>query len=204
MAFVAALALSAIASATASAATAGWMVGGSQLVGSEALATTAAVDKTAKLSGGGVEIECTGKTLNGVSPQIVAGNMGEATSLTFTGCVALTKNCTLSSTSISTLPVLAEATLEGAANVAAKFTPKTGTVFATFKFEGENCGVAGTKAVTGSAITTTPNGQTESAAQILEVNTAASESTLKLGSAAAKLSGAALLKLVSGKAWSFL
>jgi hypothetical protein len=202
-AIIATFAVTAMAAASASAATAGWMVGGTQLVGSAALATTAAVDERGFLSGGGVELECTGTTLKGVLPAIEASNKGSASSLTFTGCSAKTKNCTLASGEVTTVPVSAEATLE-TGGVAATFSPKSGTLFATFKFNGESCAVSGLKAVTGKAITKTPGGQEEKTLQLLSVNTTATEGVLKLGSAAAKFEGSALLKLASGLPWSFL
>ena len=205
-AFAAVLALSALASASASAATVGWMVNGQLLTGSKALATTAAVDETATLSGGGFSLKCNGAILKGTTPEITSPSMGSAGSLLFTECISTTTNCILSSgdKEIGTVPILSESTLEGASGVRSTFMPKTGSIFATIKFEGENCSGSGVKAVTGSAVTSSPTGQTESILQLLSVNTVASEGTLKFASGAAKLTGSALLKLASGEPWSYL
>lgn len=191
-------------SASASASTAGWMVNGTQLTGTAAVATTGSVDEIIKMSGFGVELSCSGKNIQMLNPKITAPNAGSASSLTFTGCTALTTNCTLSSTSLSTLPLSMEVTLEGALGATGKVQPTTGTLIATFKFEGEKCGVAGTKAVTGNAVVSFSGGQSEHVLQPGAANTAASELSLKLGSAALKISGAALLQLASRLPWSFL
>jgi hypothetical protein len=206
-AVIAALALTALASASASAATVGWMVGGTQLVGSAALATTAAVDETTKLSFAGVELECAGTTLDGLAPEIRATNKGYTAGLIFTQCKALTKNCSLlesANDEVRTVPVLAESTLEGTLGVATTFSPESGTLFATFRLTGEACSVSGLKGVAGKAITKMPAGQDEHTLQLMSVNTTATEAVLKVGSASAKLSGSVLLKLASGLPWSFL
>jgi hypothetical protein len=200
-AFVAVLAFSALASASASAATAGWMVNGKLLSGSAALATTAKVDEKAKLSAAGVEIECTGENLNGVAPQITSAASGSATSLIFTGCVSKTATCTLGTTTIGTVPVIAEATLDGALGVLATFSPKTKTTFTTIEYLGANCALEGIQPVTGKAVVLDPTGQDEATSQLIKVTSA---STLKVGSSAATLTGSALLKLASGEPWSFL
>jgi hypothetical protein len=202
--FLAALALSAAAAASTSAATAGWMVGGTQLTGSAALASTAAVDETIKLTAGGVEIECTGVTADGISQEIKASNKGAASSIGFTGCQALTRNCALSSNEIGTVPVVAEATLEGTLAITSVFVPKGGTILVTFRFEGEACSIAGLKAATGKVITSSPVGQDEHTLQLASINTAATEAVLRAGNITAKLSGSALAKLTSGLPWSFL
>jgi hypothetical protein len=201
---VAVLALSMVASASASAATAGWMVGGTQLVGSAAVATTAAVDEVYKASAGGLEVECSGATLNNVKPEISAANKGTSASIVFTGCKSLTKSCAISKSEIATVPVTIEVTLEGALGVSSTFSPQSGTLINTFKFEGEACSVAGLKAVTGKATTSTPVGQDEHTLQLSSVNTSATSAELKLGASAASVSGSSLLKLASGLPWSFL
>jgi hypothetical protein len=203
-AIIAMFALSIITSSTASAAMPGWMIGGTQLTGSAALASTAAVDEVIKLSGGGVEVECTGTTINGISRELKGSNKGSASSIVITGCRTLSSHCTLSSTEIGTTPIEAEATLEGTLGIASVFTPKTGTTVATVKFNGESCPVAGLKAVTGKFITKSPEGQDEHTLQLTSINTAATEAVLKLGSSAARASGSALPKLASGLPWSFL
>lgn len=205
-AFVVVLGLSALASASASATTAGWMVNGKMLAGSQALASTAAVDETVTLAGGGFSLKCNGALFRVPAAEITAPNMGAAGSLVFTECISTTTNCVLSSgdREIGTTPILSESTLEGALGVRATFTPKTGSILLTIKFEGENCSGSGIKSGTGSLITSSPTGQDEHAQELLSVNTTATEGTLKFASGAATLKGSALLKLTSSEPWSYL
>jgi hypothetical protein len=197
------LALSALASATASAVTAGWMVNGTLLTGSAALATTAAVDENGVLEGGGVKITCKGKTLNGAAPKIEAPSMGAASDLEFTECKA-EEPCKITTSTIKTLPLLVEATLEGVLAVVATFKPQTGTIFTTLKFEGESCGLSGTTPIKGTAQVLAPTGQDERTLQLINATTSAASNTLFLGSSPASLAGSALLQLASGQSWSFL
>ena len=143
---LAVLAFSALVSSAASAATAGWMVKGTLLSGTKALATTAAVDKEGILSGASLTIKCTGSTLDGTAPTITSPAMGLVGSLTFLGCKA-TAPCKLTTTSLSTVPLLTETTLEGTAATVTKFKPESGTIFSTFAVEGETCAAEGNIAV---------------------------------------------------------
>jgi prolyl oligopeptidase PreP (S9A serine peptidase family) len=201
---IAVVAFSALASASASAATAGWMVGGTLLSGSEALATTAAVDENGKLLASGITIECKGSTLNGVAPEIKSPNTGSATSLIFTQCQSKTESCTITPEELKTVPLNVEATLEGALAVVATFTPKTKTTFATIEYKGEDCALEGLDAVTGKAKVLAPTGQDERTLQLINAITTEASGELKDGSSPATLTGSALLKLASGKPWSFL
>jgi hypothetical protein len=203
-ALVAALAVSVVGASVASAATAGWMVGGTNLTGSTALATTAAVDKEGRLKFSGTTVACSGKTLNGVTPLIESTNKGSVASLGFTGCATLAgEKCELVGTTINTLPIKVEATLDGTAAVNATFTPKTGTVFTTLLFTGATCAIGNeVQGVTGKATVLAPTGQSERTLQQINVTTAGTE--LFVGESTATLEGSALLKLASGKTWSFL
>ena len=198
--------MGAVATTTASAVTPGWMVNGNMLEGSKALATTAAVDESTVLSGGGFSLRCSGAILSGVAPEIISPSMGSATSLILHECVSTTTDCELSASDkeIHTVPLLSEVTLEGVLGVRGMFSPKTGSTLATIKFEGEKCSGAGTKGITGSVVASAPTGQDERTSQLHTVNTEATESTLKFASGAAKLTGKALLKLASGEPWSYL
>lgn len=200
-AFIAALALTALASATASA---DWMVNGTNLTGSAALATTAHTDVTGKLNGGGLNIECSGD-LKGASPEIKVGAKGSASSLTFTTCGTTNANCTVPA-EISTVPVsvLAELDPGNALATTVLFTPTAGTIFATVKFSGEKCAVAGIKPVTGKATALAPTGKDERTEQELEINTTEAAKELFIASSAASLTGAALLLLSTRQGWSFL
>jgi hypothetical protein len=204
---IAVLAFSALASASASAATAGWMVGGTQLTTTAALATTAQVDESGTLTvpSSKVTIECKGNTLNGLAPQIESAgtdNKGSASSLEFTGCKSTTSTCTIASEKIGTVPINAEATLEGTLGVKVIFTPKTTKVFTTIEYIGSECSLAGIKPVKGKATVKAPTGQDENTLQLIEAATGAGE--LEVGSSEAQLKGSALLKLASGLPWSFL
>jgi hypothetical protein len=202
---IAVIGLSAIVSASASAA--GWMVNGTELKGSAALANTAAVDKNSKLTAAEVTIECTGKTLNGAGPEIKAGNTGHAKSLEFTGCKSTTETCKLGGGNatgiIGTLPVNAEATLSGALGVVAKFTPET-KLFATIDYEGSKCALAGVQAIKGKVTVTAPTGQDERTAQEIVANVTEASDELQVGSSAAEFTGSALLELSKGEKWSLL
>jgi len=194
------LALSALASAPASAA--GWMVNGTALSGSQALATTAPVDESSVIKGAGVTITCSGKTFNGATPQIESTNKGSAADFEFTECKA-SSPCTLEGKTIKTEAVTLEATLEGTEAVLAKLKPKTGTLFATIGFEGAECAIEGCQPVSGTAKVLAPTGQKERTWQrIEEIQTANGE--FKVGSGSAELSGSALLKLANGEPWSLL
>ena len=196
--FIAMLALSALTSASASAV---WMVNGTNLTSSAALATTAQVDKKGVLEGGTLNIECKGN-LKGTSPEIKSGNIGVASSLIFTECTTTNAHCSIPTT-LGTVPISAEAVLSGALAVKATFKPKTGTIFATILYSGEECAVSGQKAVTGDVETNAPTGQDERTDQILEVNQAAT-GLLKIASSAASLTGSVLILVASRQAWSFL
>ena len=188
---------------SASAATAGWMVGGSLLTGSTPLATTAAVDQSAKLKTSNINIECLGSTLKGVAPEIIAPNKGAAKSLEFTECKPTEGKCTIESSTIGTVPILAEATLEAGEGVVAVFKPETGKAFTNLTFLGSTCALEGTQPVTGTQAILAPTGQTEHASQLINA-VSLKEGELKVGAGNATLTGSALLKLSSGAAWSFL
>ena len=197
--------LSAMASASASAATAGWMVGGTNL----ATGTSEAISETTKRVGGNYkltstvfELEC--ETLKVEGGFITGPSKNGAKSLHFTGCKAITANCTLNPTTLSTTPLLSEATLDPPNALAAVivFKPENGAIV-TFKFEGAKCSLAGTRAITGSQAMLAPTGADEQTEQVLTaIELVAGE--LKLGSAVAKLTGSAGLTLASKKTWSFL
>jgi hypothetical protein len=177
-------------------ASAGWFVEGSELTGSAALATTAAVDKTFVLTGGGLNLECSG-SLSSTNPQIAAPAKLTAASITFSGCKTTNANCEVPAT-VTTGPVSSELAELTYPEDKAVFTPKTGTLFATVKYTGEKCAIAGNKPLSGKATTTLPTGQEEKVTQELKANTSVGSSELLIASSAAELTGAALLKLTSG------
>lgn len=201
VACLAVLALSAVAAASASAA---WMESGATFgTGSKAALNSKSIKtENAVLVGAQITIECSG-ALEGAGAEIIGPNKGAATRLVFTTCESKTENCTLEGTTVSTVPILAEATLAGGAEVSVLFLPETKNTFSTFKINGAACAASGINAVTGHAKVLAPTGQTEKTEQEIKAVTTAN-GELKLGSGAASLSGGALIKLVSGKPWSFL
>jgi hypothetical protein len=199
-------ALGALASASASAATAGWMVNGTLLSGTKALATTAKIDQdlVLKSTAANIELECTGGALAEGTPEIKSPNAGAASSLQFTSCKALTPDCTLSSSTVGTVPVAFEATLESTAAVVGTFKPKTKTLLATFEFGGEKCVAEGINGVTGTAKVLAPNGQQEGTVELNRSIVTEASGELKVASSAAEVKGSALVKLASDEPWSFL
>jgi hypothetical protein len=204
--FVAVLVVSAMESSPAIAAGGGWLIDGTLLVGSAALATTAFVDEIPKLTFGATEITCNSPTLSGVSPQIESPNMVSATSLIFKECkVTSAGECVLESGAIiGTLPVLAEVTLDGPSGIRGVIKPKTVTTFATIKLAGAECAETGKIPVRGTVSWLTPTGQTERTWQLRGVNVTAATKELEVGNAAAGLKSSVLGKLASALPWSFM
>jgi hypothetical protein len=187
----------------ASAATAGWMVNGTTLSGSKALATTAKAEEPTRISFAGLTITCSGVSVNSTAPEISSPNMSSATALEFTSC-AVSGSCTLPTSTFKTLPVLTETTLEGSLATVATVRPKTGTVFATFELEGEACGFAGNLQLTGQYKSLAPAGQDENTLQLTKTITTEASKELFIGKTAVALLESDLLKLASGERWSFL
>jgi hypothetical protein len=184
--------------------TGGWMVNGTSVVGGAELASTAAVDKKSVLNGGGLNIECSGSAVNSVWPEALAAtNRLRMAKLGLTGCATTNANCTVPA-EIGTVPVEAATTLEGVLGAKAVFKPQSGTTFATIKFSGEACAVAGVKAVTGDANTSLPTARDERTAQLLEVSVSSAQNLLFFASGAASLTGSELLQQIHGSTWSFL
>lgn len=199
LASFAAFALSAIASSSAEA---GWLVLGSLLVGTAKIAETTITHENGVLTYSNVKIECSGVNVKGgeiQEPDLVLIN-----SLEFTGCSVITPTtCTLPTSVISTLPVEGLLTLDGSLAVKAKGKPKTGTIFATFKFGGGSCSITGKQAVTGTAEILSPEGQDERLWHLVNVLTEAGSKELEVGSAEAKITGSALARLENDMLWSF-
>jgi hypothetical protein len=200
------LALSALTPTPASAKTPGWMINGTLLNGTKALAGTAKVDENAKLksTAANIAIECTGGTIAEAGAEVKAPNTGAANSIEFTGCVALTPNCTLSSSTISSVPVTLEATLEGTLAVVGTFKPKTKATLATLEFTGTNCASQGLDAVAGTVKVLAPTGQDERTVQLNSSIATEASDELKVASSPASLTGSMLIQAATGEPWSFL
>jgi hypothetical protein len=206
VAFVVALVSSLIAAGSAQA---GWLVLGSLLVGSAAIAKSAFIHEVGILGfKSGTEefrIECP------TSLEIVGGKISEpdkflATSLVFAGCqVSPAGNCSLepSPTTIGTLPIEGLVTLDGPLAVKSKLKPENANdLFATIRLKGGSCSLAGKFAITGEASILAPTGQDERLWQLVKVfEEKAGE--LELESSPLTISGSALFKLESDMLWSF-
>jgi hypothetical protein len=193
-------------SAVASSAQAGWLVSGSVLAGSAAIASGTVVDREGILAieteGSKVKLSCTKLTVSG--GKISEPDKFLATSLEFAGCTATEPaTCSLSSTTVGTLPVEGLVTLDGPLATKAKVKPENpSALFATFKLEGTKCSVSGKEAVTGSASVLDPEGQDERLWHLLNAQIE-TEGELRIGSFAASIEGSALFKLESDMLWSF-
>ncbi|HUN77895.1 MAG TPA: hypothetical protein VMU32_03145 [Solirubrobacteraceae bacterium] len=183
-------------------ASASWVIEGEELTGSAALATTAKVTEPASLTASGVTVECDGSTLNGVSPDISAPNKLAASSLIFKECQSVTSSCTIAKAEIGTVPVVAELTEQTAPEDIIAFTPKTGTIFATIKYQGEECALLGVKPVKGKMRAMLPTGEEEEGEQELIADTGSAE--LEVGSASAIFKGKARFALASAEEFALL
>jgi hypothetical protein len=200
MVFAATLALSALVATSASAAEAGWMVNKAQLSGSTAFASTGKVTKGNLTAANGINVRCNGEEIKGsgeiTSPTKASGQ------LTFEDCQSENENCTLESEDIGTLPLLlTEITLDGTLAVRGHIEGET-KAFATFKYLGASCALAGVNVVKGKVEFLAPEGQDERTYQ--EVLITALPGELQVGSSEAKLHFTALLSLASRESWSFL
>jgi hypothetical protein len=201
VATVAALACSALFTAAASAVTAGWMVNGTMLGTTAALATTTVVDEGFQFLSNGPKITCSGLRLSG-NPEIRATSRLSAT-FVFTGCASAQENCSLTTTEVSTVPLLAELTLESVLAGFSLVKPETGTQFASFTLAGATCANAGLTLITGRLLALWPTLQDERTSQLFNINDT-SQAELRTGVFGVRATGSALLKLASGLPWSFL
>ena len=188
---------------SASIASAGWMVNGSTLAGSKALATTAHVDGVWKFKSAGVQMECSGSTISGVSPQIIAPESGTATTITFSECEMTTESCSVTKT-IGTYPLKVIASLGVGLGVKLVFLPQTKTIIADIILTGETCALRGEQLVTGKVTANMASGRDERTSQLVEVATTESSGELKVGSSPGEISGKVLPRLATGAPWSFL
>jgi hypothetical protein len=202
VAFVAAGAIAAVSAPSAPAVTAGWMLNGTMLAVAP-LATTAGLDKVIKVTNEVRNIECE-ERLELASAVLLKGNVFEVnSSLAFTDCFTTNALCSIP-TSIKTVPLLAEATLDGTVAAKAVLRPQTGNVLATVKFSGESCPLAGVVAFTGDWPILMPTGQEERTDQAIQFNVTAAEKLLVFGMAFASAAGEASFLVGHSVGWSFL
>ena len=195
---VVAMALASSAVAASSASAAGWMVGGTNLTGSEGIALGTIVDEPFVLSGGGSTITCTGVDIE--NGELFGVNKDSET-LVFLGCSISGPPCTIKNSRITTFPLLSESTLEGTLAVSTLFKPESGTVFTNIELEGLECPES-LLPVKGTAKVLSPTGQDERTLQLLSAKTGKGE--LILGSEEASLKGSTLVEVESHKPWSLL
>jgi len=204
----------AVSAMAVSSASAEWLVGGTKLVGSAALATTALVDEPTKLLVPTIQdltIECTGEVLDGENPRIEAPDKGFASSLKFLACNTTkpASGCALEVVNqpITTLPILALVVLGKGEEDRVTFTPETKSTFATFKFsESNTCAFNGEEAVKGSVTIGAPTGQLDLLTQAIVGLGSVENNSLEIGTAnkAFLIGGKALLKLANDATWSFM
>lgn len=190
----------------ASAAEPGWMVKGSKLMGTKALAATAAVDEEFELEFSELFVHCSGSTVNSVNPRINgATGMADASSLEFTKCQANTV-CKLAKSmeeKITTLPILIDLTLDGSLAVKGRILPTSPSkILAFLEFEGPEC-IFGGGPITGTASFLMPTGQTERTSQLLYWASEDKEE-LKIGGFPAAIRGGWLERLANSETFSFL
>ncbi len=208
-AFVAAVALSAVLSATALATTPGWMVNGTLLPANSKLALKTkaqTMENTLWHWADGVSIEC--KEVESSSAFIVGTVKAEAGSIVFDGCkVTSPPECKLSSEKIQTLPVLLkEITLDNELlnplGVKGTIEPEnTSKLFYTLAFK-EGCILEGVIGLKGKIRFLMPEGQDERVLQRVLLFTLPGDLTFP--SAGAEIHGDVLVGLVNGLPWSFL
>ncbi len=187
----------------ARASTAGWMVNGSLLSGTKALASTAHVTSAFKLEvlPSSLIVECLGQEFNASKAEITSPNTGAAGSVTFKECQT-EPPCSLEASTLTTTPIVAEATLEGVLEARAVIKPKTKNTFGTVAFEGATCALLGVQPVTGKVAVKLAEGQMEETSQEVVLHTTKGE--LKVGSDEVTAKGAYTRKLASALPWSFL
>ncbi len=205
-ALFATLALSAVAAGSAQA---GWLVSGSLLVGSTALASKTIVDERdhpIKAIGPNatdpILIECPALTLTG--GKISEPDKFLVSSLEFKECTAVEPTgCALGNPTVGSLPIEGLWTLDGllGAKTKVKAENANGLLF-TFKLEGTSCAESGKLSVTGQFVLLAPEGKDERQWHLLTFLTE-TEGELELGSTPATIFGSVLAKLETEKPWSF-
>ncbi len=202
-------AFSALASATASATGGAWMVNGTLLVGTAALAN-GLVLSFGTLSALGVEVQCKAHEV------LINGGLIEhpdwllAKDLTFHECGVLNagSNCKLPNSNnalILTLAVHGLALLDPGAplNTLILLLPLPSKTFAVIPFEGEKCALLGNQPVTGDVDLLIHEGRDEKLLHLVLVLSL--PGLLKVGSSEAELHGLDFdIRLASDLPWSFL
>ncbi len=199
----------AFATVDSSSASAGWFVGGTELKGSAALATTAQIQTASiltipKLKG---EITCE-QAMALAAAAILAGQPEIAALLIFLFCTSPAQGCPLNpaTATISTQPLVASVTKgPKAPEDWVNIRPRTKSLLATIPYaEKTTCAFEGNEPVSGSLTLRMPTGQSEETAQAIEGMGSFENNSLEVAGSKAYLGGGKiLLKLASGSKWSF-
>jgi hypothetical protein len=198
--------ISAVAASTASAGS--WFVSGTKLAkgATVAIAATAKVDESTILSAPslGVEVTCSGATLDGKQAFLQGEANAGAEGLTFLGCSEIAEpTCTIG-TSLVTNSLVASVETGTAPLDRIRFAPKAGKALAEITFMGSSCPLAGEQPINGQVVLDSKTGQNESATLPVEALGSVENNSLELDKQKACLTaGKALLALASGAKWAF-
>jgi hypothetical protein len=212
MSLVALFAVAAISVVAVSSASAVWMVGGTNLSGSVAGATTGVAEEHITLLVPSLEhltILCPSQALVDIREWIILPTIVRISRFTFLGCNSSKLNCRLeeSNQAIPTLPLLATPTLGAGESVKLTTTAETKATLAEIKFDEANtCALAGDQPLKGAVNLKMPTGQLESSSQQIEGLGSVENNSMEIGAGnkAYLIGGKILVKLQSGSKWSFL
>jgi hypothetical protein len=192
-----------IASATASAGS--WDVNGKEITASVALASTALVLTTGKLSvpAANTEIVCKGHELLINEGKLLPPDGILAKDLTFHECsTENTGGCSIGPL-ILTVAIHGLAHLEGTLNTLILILPETKNTFASVPFTGELCALTGTQPITGGVDLLIHEGKDPATRHLVLAFSLPGK--LKVGSDEAELVGlSGDLELASKETWNFL
>jgi hypothetical protein len=189
-----------------------WYVSGSKLSGEKALTTTAVGTQKLATTVAGSPLDLTATGVNCLSCVIKNSTTTTATAdgtLEFTGVsVSEPAGCTVAGGTVTTKALTAVVGMNTAGSSATlKFTPQSGTTFATVELGGTECAIAGTYKVTGIAYAKATLATGEFAVnQEITLSQAIQESageatSLKFGANAAFLTGAVKGSLAGSPEW---
>lgn len=187
--------------APARASTAGWMVGGTQLLGTAKI-KTADVASYSEVSIPGVAVRCEGSSIEVEGGVIRSAASLELPRIVFKGCKSTAEACQLPGSTIETDPLLgAGITLDGSLAIKGALLAKP--TFMALEFQGEECALAGTVvAIKGSVDFLASGGQDERASQLILMFSLPNQ--LKVASSEANFHFHGSLALESNSPWRFL
>jgi len=208
MAPLATVALALVGASSASAH--GWVINGTELTTTAALAHTAAVDTPYNLRAPslGLRITCTGKEASITKGELLgSAKIAQGESFSMEGCSEISPAaCKLSSTTISSNAFL------WLLSLVASILPlrillhaPSGKVLSMLTFEGAECAVEGSLPITGIAVRALQESTNEQVLQPLEGLGTTENNSLEIAKSKLYIEGGrTLLKLASGLKWTFL